>query len=150
MNGREVRIGVSGGIAAYKSAALVSQLVQAKNLGLPSGKLRHRPPQCARQFRRLGMLRRIVFPAFSQLHIGQLLAPLASQPFPDPINRAIDRQPLQKCGPVSYRLTIGNFQRRKECLLKAFVGVGLVSNQAIGRPPHGSSFAAYNLVPIDH
>jgi phosphopantothenoylcysteine decarboxylase len=29
MNGREVVIGVSGGIAAYKSAALVSQLVQA-------------------------------------------------------------------------------------------------------------------------
>lgn len=29
MNGREILIGVSGGIAAYKSAALVSQLVQA-------------------------------------------------------------------------------------------------------------------------
>ncbi len=30
MNGREVLIGVSGGIAAYKTAALVSQLVQAE------------------------------------------------------------------------------------------------------------------------
>lgn len=29
MNGREVLIGVTGGVAAYKSAALVSQLVQA-------------------------------------------------------------------------------------------------------------------------
>ena len=29
MNGREILIGVSGGIAAYKTAALVSQLVQA-------------------------------------------------------------------------------------------------------------------------
>ena len=29
MNGRELVIGVTGGIAAYKTAALVSQLVQA-------------------------------------------------------------------------------------------------------------------------
>ena len=29
MTGREIIIGVSGGIAAYKTAALVSQLVQA-------------------------------------------------------------------------------------------------------------------------
>ena len=29
MKGRELLIGVSGGIAAYKTAALVSQLVQA-------------------------------------------------------------------------------------------------------------------------
>ena len=30
MNNREILIGVSGGIAAYKTAALVSQLVQAE------------------------------------------------------------------------------------------------------------------------
>ncbi len=29
MNGREVLVGVTGGIAAYKTAALVSQLVQS-------------------------------------------------------------------------------------------------------------------------
>ena len=28
MNGREIIVGVTGGIAAYKTAALVSQLVQ--------------------------------------------------------------------------------------------------------------------------
>jgi hypothetical protein len=67
-----------------------------------------------------------------------------------PIDRPGRRQADEQRSPIRHRLPAREIHRIQKGFLEAFIGIGIVTQNAAGTPPHRWAFRLHHQVPIDH